>query len=144
MTSLALTMIPVTFVVLLGLALTSVNVLRVDERGVLFVLGRFQRVKGPGLELLLPVVQEMVRVDLRIQAQNFLQATNMLAQTTWQQRTRHIARPPGHRGAGRLMSCPIQWPNQPKPRIAGMSRFRRLRAPAALCTACAPPGGAVT
>ena len=47
------------------LALTSVRVLREYERGVVFMLGRFWRVKGPGLILLIPIVQQMVRVDLR-------------------------------------------------------------------------------
>ena len=45
----------------------SVRILRQYERAVVFTLGRFQRVKGPGLVLLLPFIQEMVRVDLRIQ-----------------------------------------------------------------------------
>jgi regulator of protease activity HflC (stomatin/prohibitin superfamily) len=96
----------------------SSRILREYERAVVFTLGRFQRVKGPGLVLLIPFVQEMVRVDLRIQVieipsqdvisrdnvsmkvdavlyfnvvnperaiikvQNYLPATNMLAQTT--------------------------------------------------------------
>lgn len=41
------------------------RVLREYERGVVFMLGRFWRIKGPGLILLIPVVQQMVRVDLR-------------------------------------------------------------------------------
>jgi regulator of protease activity HflC (stomatin/prohibitin superfamily) len=96
----------------------SVRILREYERAVVFTLGRFQKVKGPGLILLIPFIQEMVRVDLRIQVieipsqdvisrdnvsmkvdavlyfnvvnperaiiqvQNYLPATNMLAQTT--------------------------------------------------------------
>lgn len=43
----------------------SVTVVREYERAVVFLLGRFQRVMGPGLFLLIPVVQQMVRVDLR-------------------------------------------------------------------------------
>lgn len=43
----------------------SVRVLKEYERGVFFVLGRFWRVKGPGLVLLVPVVQQMVKVGLR-------------------------------------------------------------------------------
>ena len=39
--------------------------LREYERGVVFMLGRFQRVKGPGLIIIIPVLQQMVRVDLR-------------------------------------------------------------------------------
>lgn len=53
----------VTFV-LIG---ASVRILREYERAVVFTLGRFQKVKGPGLVLLIPFIQEMVRVDLRIQ-----------------------------------------------------------------------------
>jgi regulator of protease activity HflC (stomatin/prohibitin superfamily) len=96
----------------------TVKILREYERAVVFTLGRFQKVKGPGLVLLIPFLQEMVRVDLRIQVieipsqdvisrdnvsmkvdavlyfnvvnperaiiqvQNYLPATNMLAQTT--------------------------------------------------------------
>jgi hypothetical protein len=107
-------------VVVLGFALISgtVKILRQYERAVVFTLGKFSRVRGPGLVLLVPFVQEMVRVDLRIQVieipsqdvisrdnvsmkvdavlyfnvanpehaviqvQNYLPATNMLAQTT--------------------------------------------------------------
>lgn len=47
------------------LVITSFRVLREYERGVVFMLGRFWRVKGPGLVLLIPAVQQMVRVDLR-------------------------------------------------------------------------------
>jgi regulator of protease activity HflC (stomatin/prohibitin superfamily) len=54
------------FVVLVVVVLLSaVKVLREYERGVVFQLGRFWKVKGPGLILLIPVVQQMVRVDLR-------------------------------------------------------------------------------
>ncbi len=44
----------------------SLRILREYERGVIFLLGRFWRVKGPGLIIVLPVIQQMVRVDLRI------------------------------------------------------------------------------
>ncbi|MDH4109435.1 MAG: slipin family protein [Gammaproteobacteria bacterium] len=44
----------------------SVKVLKEYERGVVFFLGRFQRVKGPGLIILIPVIQTMVKVDLRV------------------------------------------------------------------------------
>jgi regulator of protease activity HflC (stomatin/prohibitin superfamily) len=47
------------------LALASFRVLREYERGVIFQLGRFWRVKGPGLIFVIPVVQQMVRIDLR-------------------------------------------------------------------------------
>ena len=42
------------------------RILREYERGVIFMLGRYYRVKGPGLILLVPIVQQMVKVDLRI------------------------------------------------------------------------------
>jgi len=109
--------LPFVCLVAIVLFFASVRILREYERAVVFTLGRFQRVKGPGLVLLIPFVQEMVRVDLRIQVieipsqdvisrdnvsmkvdavlyfnvdperaiikvQNFLPATNMLAQTT--------------------------------------------------------------
>jgi regulator of protease activity HflC (stomatin/prohibitin superfamily) len=109
---------PIVVVVAFILATSTVKILREYERAVVFTLGRFQKVKGPGLVLLFPFVQEMVRVDLRIQVieiptqdvishdnvsmkvdavlyfnvvnperaiiqvQNYLPATNMLAQTT--------------------------------------------------------------
>jgi regulator of protease activity HflC (stomatin/prohibitin superfamily) len=60
--------IPVIFgglAVLIGLLLYTFRILREYERGVVFQLGRFWSVKGPGLILLIPVVQQMVRVDLR-------------------------------------------------------------------------------
>jgi regulator of protease activity HflC (stomatin/prohibitin superfamily) len=110
--------IPIVVLAALALLSASVRILREYERAVVFTLGRFQKVKGPGLVLLLPFVQQMVRVDLRIQVieipsqdviskdnvsmkvdavlyfnvvnperaiikvQNYLPATNMLAQTT--------------------------------------------------------------
>ncbi|PWF48686.1 slipin family protein [Massilia glaciei] len=52
------------FIVLLLLA-SAIRVLREYERGVVFQLGRFWAVKGPGLISLIPVLQQMVRVDLR-------------------------------------------------------------------------------
>ncbi len=50
---------------LVVLAVASLRILREYERGVVFLLGRFWRVKGPGLVVLVPLVQQMVRVDLR-------------------------------------------------------------------------------
>jgi regulator of protease activity HflC (stomatin/prohibitin superfamily) len=114
---LSLPFLPV-YVVVLILIAASVKIIREYERAVVFHLGRFQAVKGPGLILILPFVQQIVRVDLRtvvmevpsqdvisrdnvslkvdailyfrvvdaqkaiIQVENFLGATNMLAQTT--------------------------------------------------------------
>jgi regulator of protease activity HflC (stomatin/prohibitin superfamily) len=44
---------------------SAIRILREYERGVVFTLGRFTGVKGPGLILVIPVVQQMVRIDLR-------------------------------------------------------------------------------
>jgi regulator of protease activity HflC (stomatin/prohibitin superfamily) len=109
---------PIAVIVVVMLLFASVKILRQYERAVVFTLGKFQDVKGPGLVLLVPFIQEMVRVDLRIQVieiptqdvisrdnvsmkvdavlyfkvsdperaviavQDYLPATNMLAQTT--------------------------------------------------------------
>jgi regulator of protease activity HflC (stomatin/prohibitin superfamily) len=43
----------------------TIKVLREYERGVIFTLGRFYKVKGPGLIIVIPFIQQMVRVDLR-------------------------------------------------------------------------------
>jgi regulator of protease activity HflC (stomatin/prohibitin superfamily) len=57
-------------VVIVVLFLTSaIRILREYERGVIFTLGRFTGVKGPGLILLVPIVQQMVKVDLRVMVQ---------------------------------------------------------------------------
>jgi regulator of protease activity HflC (stomatin/prohibitin superfamily) len=105
-------------VVVLLLANASIKILREYERAVVFTLGRFSGVRGPGLILLIPAIQQMVRVDLRtvvmevpsqdlisrdnvsvkvdavlyfhvtdpeksvIAVEQFIAATNMLAQTT--------------------------------------------------------------
>jgi regulator of protease activity HflC (stomatin/prohibitin superfamily) len=115
---LGLSIIPFAIIAAFILIKATVRVLREYERAVVFNLGRFDKVKGPGLVLLVPFIQEMVRVDLRIQVieipsqdvishdnvsmkvdavlyfnvvdperaiiqvQNYLPATNMLAQTT--------------------------------------------------------------
>ena len=50
---------------LLVLFSMSVRILREYERGVVFQLGRFWSVKGPGLVIVIPALQQMVRVDLR-------------------------------------------------------------------------------
>jgi regulator of protease activity HflC (stomatin/prohibitin superfamily) len=51
--------------VLLWLLATAIRILREYERGVVFTLGRFSRVAGPGLVIIIPVIQQMVRTDLR-------------------------------------------------------------------------------
>jgi regulator of protease activity HflC (stomatin/prohibitin superfamily) len=58
-----------TGVVILAIALflfNAINILQEYERGAVFTLGRFWKVKGPGLVIIVPGVQRMVRVDLRI------------------------------------------------------------------------------
>jgi regulator of protease activity HflC (stomatin/prohibitin superfamily) len=50
----------------IGIVFASLRILREYERGVVFLLGRFERVKGPGLVLVIPGVQQLVRVDLRV------------------------------------------------------------------------------
>ncbi|TDJ28908.1 MAG: slipin family protein [Gammaproteobacteria bacterium] len=52
-------------VVFVGLLLSAFRVLREYERGVVFMLGKYYSVKGPGLIIIIPIVQQMVRVDLR-------------------------------------------------------------------------------
>ncbi len=51
---------------LLGILVNAIKILREYERGVIFQLGRFWKVKGPGLIIVIPVVQQMERVDLRV------------------------------------------------------------------------------
>jgi regulator of protease activity HflC (stomatin/prohibitin superfamily) len=57
-------LLPVLLVV--GILFSALRVLREYERGVVFFLGRFQAVKGPGLIIIIPMIQKMVRVDLRV------------------------------------------------------------------------------
>ena len=52
-------------VIFLALVVSAFRILREYERGVVFQLGRFWKVKGPGLILVIPGIQQMVRVDLR-------------------------------------------------------------------------------
>ena len=53
-------------VLLLLLVASSLRILREYERGVVFQLGRFWKVKGPGLVILIPGIQQMVKVSLRV------------------------------------------------------------------------------
>ncbi len=53
--------------VIIGLFLISaVKVLNEYERGVMFTLGRFTGLKGPGLIIVIPIIQRMIKVDLRV------------------------------------------------------------------------------
>jgi regulator of protease activity HflC (stomatin/prohibitin superfamily) len=56
--------IVLTFLVLF--LFSAIKILREYERGVVFLLGRFWKVKGPGFIIIIPLIQQMVRVDLRI------------------------------------------------------------------------------
>ncbi len=51
---------------LIFLIFSSLKILREYERGVIFLLGRFWKVKGPGLVIVVPGIQQIVRVDLRV------------------------------------------------------------------------------
>jgi len=44
---------------------SAIRILREYQRGVIFLLGRFWKVKGPGFIIIIPLIQQMVRVDLR-------------------------------------------------------------------------------
>src|SRR5215467_12583230 len=62
-------MIPAAVIILiiaLAFMYSAIRVLREYERGVVFTLGRYTGTKGPGLFLLVPIVQQMVRIDLRV------------------------------------------------------------------------------
>ncbi len=56
----------VPLVILLIVLASAIRILREYERGVVFTLGRFTGVKGPGLIILIPFIQQMVRADLRV------------------------------------------------------------------------------
>ena len=61
-----MTFISVIIGLIVLLVLSSIKILNEYERGVVFLLGRFQRVKGPGIIIVVPVIQQMVRTDLRV------------------------------------------------------------------------------
>ena len=52
-------------VVVIAILASAFRILREYERAVVFILGRFYKIKGPGLIIIIPVIQQMVRVDLR-------------------------------------------------------------------------------
>ncbi|MCC5988505.1 MAG: slipin family protein [Pararhodobacter sp.] len=56
----------VLIVLLLAFLASAIKILREYERGVVFTLGRFTSVKGPGLIIIIPYIQQVVRVDLRV------------------------------------------------------------------------------
>ncbi|WP_077528934.1 slipin family protein [Vreelandella utahensis] len=51
--------------IVISLLVSMFRILREYERGVIFLLGRFQKVKGPGLIIVIPFIQQMVKTDLR-------------------------------------------------------------------------------
>ncbi len=64
-----MTNIPILGVILLGIAIllwNSIKIMKEYERAVVFFLGRFWKVKGPGLIILIPFIQTMTKVDLRV------------------------------------------------------------------------------
>ncbi|HEY8038039.1 MAG TPA: slipin family protein [Methylobacter sp.] len=52
-------------VMLIALLVSGIRIMREYERAVVFFLGRFYQVKGPGLIFIIPIIQQMVKVDLR-------------------------------------------------------------------------------
>jgi regulator of protease activity HflC (stomatin/prohibitin superfamily) len=62
----AATIVVVIAAFLVAILYAAVKILREYERGVVFTLGRYTGTKGPGFFLLVPLVQQMVRVDLRV------------------------------------------------------------------------------
>jgi len=66
-------MIQVIILLLFALALfvaTSVRIMREYERAVIFTLGRYTHTSGPGLIVLIPFIQTMVRTDIRVRTQD--------------------------------------------------------------------------
>ncbi len=53
------------FFLIAAILISAIKILREYERGVIFMLGRFWKVKGPGLIIVIPFIQQIVRVDLR-------------------------------------------------------------------------------
>src|SRR5690554_4228629 len=60
-----ITFFGVILILLVVLLVNTIRILREYERGVIFTLGRFYKVKGPGLIIVIPFIQQVVRVDLR-------------------------------------------------------------------------------
>lgn len=60
-----MTFLPLVIIVLFIL-MSAINILNEYERGVVFTLGRFSGVKGPGLVIIIPLIQRMVKIDTRV------------------------------------------------------------------------------
>lgn len=56
----------VIIIILALIIFSSLKVLKEYQRGVIFTIGRFDRVCGPGLVLIWPIIQQMTKVDLRV------------------------------------------------------------------------------
>lgn len=56
----------VIIIILALVVFSAIKVLKEYERGVIFTFGRFDKVKGPGIILVIPIVQQMSKVDLRV------------------------------------------------------------------------------
>jgi regulator of protease activity HflC (stomatin/prohibitin superfamily) len=61
-----MSLIVVPVILLVFLLLSAIRILNEYERGVIFTLGRFTGTKGPGIIFVIPIIQRMVKVDLRI------------------------------------------------------------------------------
>lgn len=61
-----LTAVAIVALLVIVILYNTIKILKEYERGVIFLLGRFQKVKGPGLILLFPGIQKMTKVDLRV------------------------------------------------------------------------------
>jgi len=66
MLSLPATAAVIVVIAVIAFLYSAIRILREYERGVMFTLGRYTGTKGPGLILLVPFVQQMVRIDLRV------------------------------------------------------------------------------
>ena len=62
----SLTFLGISVALLIVIIYNTIKILKEYERGVIFFLGRFQKVKGPGLIILVPGIQKMTKVDLRV------------------------------------------------------------------------------
>jgi len=62
----SLAVIGIIAALLIVIIYNTIKILKEYERGVIFFLGRFQTVKGPGLIILIPGLQKMTKVDLRV------------------------------------------------------------------------------
>jgi regulator of protease activity HflC (stomatin/prohibitin superfamily) len=61
-----LTYVAIIAALIIVILYNTIKILQEYERGVVFFLGRFQKVKGPGLIILIPGIQKMIKVDLRV------------------------------------------------------------------------------